>query len=282
MDLFPVLKAIVEKAKATLKVASSFNIFSNNTIVVNHIHLVGKDAAGEWLESKGDSFNLSPEKAPKKVQAEIEKMLLDYIAQGTPLLGHDAARLYDEVRANAEAGREAFETLKGIIPSDDLLALRAAYFIKAQYESGKPGTTKLKQDVTTRFGDRGRKLTNVVTSGYIESLVLPTYRAMSASPEYSVGSFQKFWNIVVEESAFAVFIHKEMSPEAAYKEISSKFTRNRSYGKYSVNIHGISVGNIKTVREAAKLMVQRHPEVVQMQDEAVGNSIFVRLQAPQK
>lgn len=261
------LKSFVEKVSAKFNITNGFNFLSGNTL---NIHI-----SSAPTPKQPDAIPLH--KLTPELKEELRQVLLEYHERGLPLLTDKSAGLLEYVRHHQEEGKEVIDALHGIIRSEDILALRASYILRAKYKSGED-IQNLRDDIIRKYGERGRKLTNLCTSGYVDDAILPTYKAMRKAPEFKVQDFITFFDVFVDESAFAVFVNSSMTAEGTSTEILKKLERNRSYGKYYVHVHGLGLQIVKTITKAVKTLLERHPNITQVGETRVEGSIFVHLE----
>lgn len=266
-ELAPKLRAFVENAKAHFKLQNALNFFSGNTININIV------AASNPKQPEA----LPLQKLTPELKEELRLALLEYHENGQPLLTQKSAELLEYVQHHKEEGKEVIDTLHGIIRGEDILALRASYIIKAKSKAGED-IKDLRDGIIRKYGERGRKLTNLCTSGYFEDVILPTYAAMKQADAFQVKDFVAFYEVFVDESGFAVFVNVGMTVETVCAEVIKKLDRNRSYGKYYVHVHGLGPSIVKTILKAAKLVLEKNTQIKQVNEARVGGSIVVRLE----
>lgn len=261
-ELAPKLKAFIEK------VGLKINFLSGNTFSINIVtNAPAKPAPG----------TVSVQQLPPDLKEALRQAILEYHENGQPLLTEKSAGLLDYVQHHQKEGNAVIDALHGIIRAEDILALRAAYIIKTKSEAGED-INELRDGLIRKYGERGRKLTNLTSSGYVDSVILPTYIAMRQAPDYQVRYFVDFYDAFVDESGFAVFVNSSMSADGAAAEILKKLARNRSYGKYYVHVHGLGIPIVETIVKAVKALRQKNLQIAQVNEKRVGGSIFVRLE----
>lgn len=110
-------------------------------------------------------------------------------------------------------------------------------------------------------------------------MILPTYREMKKAPDFRAEAFHVRYNIIVEEEAFSIFTHSGITAQAAADTIEAKLKKNASYGIHYVNIHAINEANIKTVRNALKLLEDKREDIEKVSEQKTGKTLFVRLES---
>lgn len=194
------------------------------------------------------------------------------------LLEKDSKELIENFRrVDGEKNRKITEVLKNRIPSTDIPILRAAFFLKEEFETGK-NTQGLKEDIIARYGERGRKIANICSAGYFESVIIPTLEEMKASGSFSKENFQKIYDTFIYESGYAVFVHGAMSKEKIVKVILEKIRTNLKYGLKHINIHGIGKQTIKHIRPATDELLGHYSGLEKTADNIFGNTILIKLE----
>lgn len=271
MRILDKLKSLIEK----LCVDKSFNIFSNNTTV--NLHISGDSPKKVVVE--GNRIVINPIKLsdPGALQDIVRIGIMD---DNIPLLSQATADIIKDVREHGGEGKDIVDELSSIINPQDIIALRAAYLIKARHERGED-ISNYKDDLVRNYGERGRKISNLCSSGYFEKQIILILHEMKEAGNFSKEKFLERYNLIVEEEAFSVFTHLHMSEKELYQSVIQKLERNRSYGVSYVNIHAIGQSNIKIVHATLRSIEEKQPGVQIVQEERVANTIFVRLESPE-
>lgn len=275
LKILDAVKSLVKKVSVKLDLKNAFKLFSDNKTI--NIHVDG--GIPQTIVVEGATIKINPQKLEEDDAEAFQKLLKNALSEeGMPLLTTDAAKLLEDYRTYSDLGGEVLNALRGFVDPKDLLALRAAFFIRAQHEA-KRDITGLKSDIIRVYGERGRKICNLCTSAYFENMIVPTLNEMKKSPEFSSRDFTERYEVIVEEEAFSLFVHGGMNAESLYKDIVTKLGRNKAYGQYYVNVHAINSANIRIVKDALALVRERLPQVEKTKEERSGNSIFVRLES---
>lgn len=186
---------------------------------------------------------VSPSELRELLESAVDKN--DYL-----LLEEKARETLDDFRAvdGSTRNRQFLEYFQRKIPNEDLTILRASLYLKKVFDRGNP-TEDLKQDIMRRYGDRGKNISNLCSAGYFESLIKPLYEVMRSSHGFSQDKFLSFYNIIVGEFPFAIFINRNMSKIKVREDFLAKIEKNRKYGIQTLNIHGIGEHNVGKIRE---------------------------------
>jgi len=87
-----------------------------------------------------------------------------------------------------------------------------------------------------------------------------------AQSEFSLEKFSKIYEIIVNESPYAIFISNRTTQEEALTQVVEKMDISGKYGISSINIHGIgreNVDKIIYILEQIKDSINLPPEIVQ-------------------
>jgi len=275
LKIFDKVKTLIGKIRAN----KSFNIFSNNTTI--NLTISGDNPKDIVID--GNIISINPKLIEPAHREEFQTILREALQEeGTPILSTDIVPLLEAVQRYKDAGKDVIDELSKIIDSSDILALRAAYIIRDRHKNGEDITDD-KLDVIQNYGERGRKICNLCSSDYFENLIIPILREMKKAGElFDKGKFITWYNTIVEEEAFSIFVNIHMTNESLYDNVVKKLERNRSYGITYANIHAIGTNNIKVVKRMLELIEERRPDIQNIREEKVVNTIFVRLELPEK
>ena len=141
--------------------------------------------------------------------------------------------------------------LAEMIPDEDLKIWRAALYMRHLFEQRKD-IAKLKSDITEKYGEKGKNITNLCSAGYIENLLIPNYESLKEvfkEEETIRKHFSKLYSLVVYELTITVFVHFAMKEDEIKQQILDKIEQNMKYGIKFLNIHGIGKSNVKKINE---------------------------------
>ena len=171
--------------------------------------------------------------------------------------------------------QELIAFFKGKIPASDIEALRQSVYVNAVQERGSD-IQKLKGDIVTRYGNRGRNICLLYSAGYFTSQIKPLYQEMISQPDFSPDDFNTIYERIVNESPYAVFINREMSSETAEREVRDRINVAKKYGVKYLNIHGIGEENVSKIKYILEKLRPEFslPEEIKTQ----GNVITVKIQ----
>lgn len=149
---------------------------------------------------------------------------------------------------------------KGILSDQDLVILRSGLYIKSLREVGDPKGTKLKADITSRYGARGKNIVNLATAGYFESYIRPLYEEMSQKLDFSKEEFLEIYRVLVNELPFTIFVHAGMNVQTVTKLFNEKAERQIKYDvdEEVIAIHGYgrNAETVAAVRDSLRKTYQ--------------------------
>lgn len=193
-------------------------------------------------EKKIVEINLN--KIPAESRSELPVIVKEYVEEGNRLLEKESSellnKLYEYTTQNPDGAILDFFRL--IIPTQDYEALEAALYLRRIFRS-HGDVRKLKTDIKKRFGDRGTNITNLSTAGYFETFLIPLYNNSTKE------QFKELYEIIVEKSILAVFVHGEMDEYEITSQIQNKLEISKKYGIKFIHIHGIGSQNIRKIKD---------------------------------
>lgn len=171
-----------------------------------------------------------------------------------PLIAEETATgvkefLLTETTSNAN---QIIEKIKDFIPQDDVRIIRAANHVRRLYKEGLGGIDRLKEDIGYRWGPRGRNITNLLTAGYFENYIVPILTKKMENPIPSM-SRKDIYEVIVNETAFSVFVPRNITIEDLKTKIITQSIRNvEEFSRRYINIHALGARNVKKVNRAVK------------------------------
>ena len=243
-------------------------------------HVDNKNITDKKLEYKKEertvTLNLNKlEPAENKQFKEILKSAV--LKEEQILLENEASRTIEDFKtkdADVE-NQKLLNFFRDKIPPEDYEALRASLYLRSKYDEGID-VYQLKADIMTKYGERGKNISNMCTAGYFEKWLIPLYKEMEQSPDFLIDKFKFTYDIIVKESAFAVFVHRDMRGEEVKDIILGKIHTNLEYGIKFVTIHGIGKENKKKIRETIAELESEHTFLRQSIEEE-GSAIMARI-----
>ncbi len=228
------------------KLKALFSIEVNSPIVqiniVNSNNKLVKQDKIAHIDEDGKKLYISIDQLSSQQNKEMEKIIGEYIDSENKLLEIETDELLHSLyKYNKEnKNKQIIEFFKPIIPEKDTEALEAALYLREVF-ARKGDIKKLKADISQSFGDRGNNIANLCTAGYFENFLIPLYNS-------SKEKFDKLYELIVEKSPFALFVHAGMSSNEIVDKIKVKLEISKKYGIKFVHIHGIGESNITKIK----------------------------------
>ncbi len=277
---------LAQLIKAKLNLTLNIKLFSDN-----HIHIKNNDSSEniEYDEgTKSISFNIKKLSPPEK--EELSRLLkIAFEEHNKLLLEEKSEETIQDLRLE-ESSEESISVLsyfKDIIPLADYEALRASLYVDSVFK--KEGITseqrrekiyRLKGDIIKKQGQRGLNICKIYGAGYFDTMIRPLHELIDTVPDFTKERFNEQYNIIINESAFAVFVQGPWNVTTLENEILKKIKINLGYGIKFVNIHGISSGIVKKIKKALPKIEKTYPKITQTIEESE-HIIYVKLRFPQ-
>lgn len=242
MLLFDKLKQLF---KFDISISDSFNI---------HINKNSNNTSEPWgYNESTKQFLINLDKISGEDLKNVKYLLSESLNEDFTFLEQTSdERVNDIIETEKDEGTHKLLTFfSNKIPKNDFDALRSAVYIRTLFTRGTDYDTiyRLKGEVIKKHGKRGLNICNLCTSGYFEKLLIPLYKEIEKSPTFSNDKFDKVYNTIIDEEAFAVFIKSSTPISEVRNVIETQINRNSKYGIKYVNIHGIGYENISKIKE---------------------------------
>lgn len=183
----------------------------------------------------------------KEKQKKLKLVLKENFEEENKLLEEKSSSLLKdlvEFQKSKGEDKKVLDFFQNIIPEEDFEALESSLYLKRKFMQGQD-IKQLKEDIRTRFGDRGNNIANLCTAGYFESFLMPLFNS-------SQKDFKEIYEVVVSKSAMAVFVHSQMDDAKIAGEIKKRLEISKKYGIKFLHIHGIGNRNIKTIKKCVE------------------------------
>lgn len=142
------------------------------------------------------------------------------------------------------------EKLRPMVPHYDILIIRDALIIRRIFKARK-SVSKHKQLLYDQYGPRGINISNLISEGYYESYIIPTYEQLvEKEGDDAKDIFSDIYEEAVTRYPFAVFVGASRNLESVKEEIVRKIGHNLQENQHVLNIHGIGSHNVTTVLES--------------------------------
>jgi len=239
--------------KGIFKDAIHFDFSKKINIRNLNINIIKNETSDKVkYNEKEKQLSINLHKLNSKEREEIRKSLNFAVKKEDKiLLENDSEYLIEDIKLKDKdiKNRKILKFFKGKIPPDDYKALRASLYLRSRFREGGENISGLKLDIMEKYGERGKNITNLCTAGYFENWLIPLYKEMKKEDDFTNEKFLEIYNIVIRESAFAVFVNRSMSSEQTKDAIMQKMETNSKYGIKFLNIHGIGNHNVNKIKE---------------------------------
>lgn len=255
MTWFDKLKDIIKiEIKELIKI--NINTVNNPDPEVNHTLSADK---------KTLTINATKVEAEGK-KKELFEALKEGVEQDDLLLIESKAECrIKDIRAKLKEGDigTILKFYKDKIDENHWKALQASLYVRKVFEKREGSIDYLKKDLIKRFGDEGRIICNLCTSGYFDKdgYITQLYTEMSASSDFEPAKFGEEFKKIVTLSPFAEFVHKDMSEEELAGEINQKLSTYQKYGIRFLAIHGIGKQNVEKIRKIVDELEKQNPDL---------------------
>lgn len=194
------------------------------------------------------NLNSSDVKDPAVLAESIRQLVGEHVqVDGRPVLEQTAAGTIEDFSSQDKYQSEiAF--FQGKIPHQDMIILRAAYYLRTVHERGD-NVKELKASITQRYGQRGSNISNLCSAGYFESYIRPLYDTLSGREGFTLSMFQENYDFIIDNYPFAFFVNGQQDLADLTQKIIDKLLFNRRYGLHKLTIHAIGRDNIAKVKQ---------------------------------
>ncbi|GBE18329.1 hypothetical protein BMS3Abin16_00926 [archaeon BMS3Abin16] len=271
--------------KAKLNLTLNIKLFSDN-----HIHVENNDNSEKIEYDEGTktvSFNTKNLSQPEK--EELGRLLKIAFEKHNKLLLEEKSEETIQNLRLEESSEESISVLsyfKDIIPPEDYESLRASLYVDSVFKKsvaeGELSGDKiyhLKGDIIKKHGTRGLNICKIYGAGYFDTMIRPLHELIGKVPDFTKEKFDERSNIIIKESAFAVFVQGQWSVYRVEAEIKEKIKINLGYGIRFVNIHGIGDDLVEKIKRVIPNIENAYPNIEKTLEESVG-IIFVKLRFP--
>jgi len=230
---------------------------TNPTFNVEQVNLVNGnpgDSSPIVINPSKKSIDVNINALKPNAQEKLLKKIIQSMGDDVDaIVENNSYEVMEAVKKGERTGpiRDVLNELRGCLPDGDMPILRASLLLRSAFVSGEKigGKTAkdLKDDIRFRYGDRGNKIANMCTAGYFETLMIPCLKILKSSGK-SEHEIKKELNFIIEESAFALFVHSHMKENDVCEKAKAKIESNKKAGKPYLNVHGIGSKNVMLVQ----------------------------------
>lgn len=233
----PSLKKVVDLKNVSLNILAKGNNspfilfdFSKDKKTIN---VTINPAAGEKLNEQ-------------LVATKVTELLNDHVQkENKPIFEIEASSTVEDIKHSIEYD-DQINFFRGKIPPKDLLALRAAYYIREQGEKKKPVSNLIKS-ISANHGTRGSNINNLCGRGYFEGYLRPMYEMLAARDNFELSMFTDNYELIINNAPFAYFVNSNQSKEDIVDNLVDKIPFSKRYGQHQLAIHAIGKINIEKV-----------------------------------
>lgn len=178
-----------------------------------------------------------------KEKRKLQRAIREEVGDDSAMLIKQAkfdliSRLY---KYNNKSDNKILSFFQNVLSRPDWLVLRDSLFLRNEFKNDR-SIALLKQDIISRYGERGNLISNLCTAGYFEETMIPLYN-------HSQEEFHKYYDIAVNRGITALFVNSHMSVEKIKSEIKGRLTSAKAYGLSDFHIHGIGKTNIAKIKQ---------------------------------
>lgn len=202
---------------------------------------------------------------PEVLNQAIRQMVKDQVEnQEKPVLEQSVSRTLDDISSNDKYAEQVV-FFSGKIPENDLVILKAAYYLRTVHERGE-SITLLRQGIIQRYGSRGSNISNLCSAGYFESYIRPLYETLAKRENFEKEMFLGNYELIITNAPFAYFVNNNQGLADLIAKITQKLEFNKRYGLHQLTIHAIGRENISKVYEmledsTIKGLLKEEPDV---------------------
>jgi len=149
----------------------------------------------------------------------------------------------DDIKLKLETTKDILNFYRGKISEYHFEILESCMYIKKVFDNGGD-IDDLKEQVVRKFGEIGKNMTNLATSGYFEGFIQEYHKEISKQSDFSNNKFRDWFEEIVKITPFTVFVHHQMDENQVIFEIKAKLYKFLKYGAKFLAIHGLGRSNV--------------------------------------
>lgn len=226
-------------------------------IRIGDIRLIHIDVHNTTHNSGGNLY-LNPNDIPQKGFVELMAKAVD--AERIPVIKSDIKQVLQKIEHIVSEDKELLGKLKPVLELSDYNAIETALVIRGLFKQRVP-IDRFKMSLIQRFGDRGRKICDIVSAGYLEKEIIPLFDKLldvDNGPQIFKAQFER----IVANEAFAIFVRNSLTPERLKKTIKDKLIYHKKIGVYYVNLHAIGRYNVQKVKNVVTELVKSNDAAI--------------------
>jgi hypothetical protein len=245
----------------------TFNNKSQKTVIKNTVK--GKN-------NTQNNLTLNLGKLSSKEKKELIGLLQSSFDEGGVIyVDDDSKRLVDSVKA-AEGDSDNGDIVayfKDKLNTQDWQLLRSGLYISYLVKQGMP-TQNIRKSVIDTYGERGKNLLNLASSGHFSTHIKPLYEELSKAPNFSQSMFYDELERILKEMPFAFFVNSRANPQGLCDVVNDKIEQAKLYAvkEKKIYLHGWGP-NVKTIEDcldmlddSLRIVINKRKEVVEIID----------------
>lgn len=222
----------------------------NSIIIINK-----QDKEPFSIDKDGNQITLNLSGLDEEQKDELGKIVKQSYEEEGELLKENLLTYSDELDQykKDDPDKDLLNYFRDKLTKEDFEILKVSLFLKTSYKSGK-SVLQIKSDIKKKFGDRGKNIANLCSSGYFENFIKPLW----ISVHKSIGDkgkadqdFREVFELIVKNGLLAVFVHYKMTEAKLSLVIANKIEESKKYGFAMISdqlyVHALSRSNVKTV-----------------------------------
>lgn len=222
----------------------------NSIVIINNPE---KDPLS--FDKNGERVTINIHKLEKEQQKVLGEIIKEAFEEDKELFKENLleyAEGLDDYK-EADPDKEFLSYFKDKLTKEDFEILRISLFLRSRHRL-KENISKIKEDIVKKFGDRGKNIANLCSSGYFENFIKPLWEAIHESVEDKEEANKEFYTIfelIVKNGLLALFVHHSMTVDTLSSLIAKRIKESARYGFAMVSeqlyIHALSKPNVRTV-----------------------------------
>lgn len=198
------------------------------------------------LSDDGESVNIDIDKIKESAGEDKAHELIRQVKdEEENIWREDTEKDVESVKnsRSSEEIRDALDFFKKVISEKHLKALEASLYMREAWQKREEHVESRKEDIIEKFGDEGRRISNLCSAGYFDEggYLRELYQRMSQSEGYKEGDFRKKFNEIVMNEPFSVFVSHSEPESNILSKVKQKL---RKYKKYGVRVDFVDVRGI--------------------------------------
>ena len=167
----------------------------------------------------------------------------------------------DEIeRETTFFSKTSLNKLEKILNTKDYLAVKSAYNILYYDANGDAENAKRCYEThKVKFDERGKKIYNLLESGFFDSLFLPFLEDLEDEYDNPLDiqeTFSSLFESYIHYNPYAIWVNNYTKPEKVYIQIMGRLITRQQAGMY---IYGRGTKNISKIKAVLDKFIDEHP-----------------------